>query len=278
MNDSSLRANGWPARAAAASQVERNHYVAMVAHEFRDSLMPILNAATILLRQPDASAMVRRSAALIDRQARIMRDLIEDLMNISRLQTGKLGLNRERIALAEVIRRCLETAAPFCEQRNQRLRVTISAGSVELYADTSRLIQALRNLIVNAAKFSEAGGEIRLQADQQGSEAVIRVIDDGIGIAAEDLEPIFARFIQGPPMKTSATGGGLGIGLFLARHFAEAHGGSLRATSPGPGMGSTFTLCVPCLPFNSPSGDPIPSSPPSSTRTTAPRDEPDRAP
>lgn len=276
-----------PAQDAAASQLERNNYVAMVAHELRDPLTPILNAAALLLHSPGNTAVVQRSAAVIDRQARVMGSLIDDLMNISRLQTGKLQLNRARVSMAEVIRRCLETASLFCAQRNQTLRVTVSPEPMDLNADAARLIQALRNLIVNAAKYSERGTEVQVLADWQDGDAVVRVTDTGIGIAADDLEPIFSLFIQGASAKMSPSNGGLGIGLFLARHFAEAHGGSLRATSPGPGKGSTFILRIPCAPVERhpaesqvarPSGDPSRASRPRNIRTTATPVADDREP
>lgn len=272
---------------AAASQLECNNYVAMVAHELRDPLTPIINAAAILLQSPGDTTMVQRTAAVIDRQARIMRNLIDDLMNISRLQTGKLQLNRARVSMAEVIRRSLETASPFCEQRNQKVRVTLAPSPMELHADAERLIQALRNLIVNAAKYSQRGSEVRIHAERKGGDATVHVSDDGIGIQAADLESIFSLFIQGESGRISTSNGGLGIGLFLARQFAEAHGGSLRASSDGVGKGSTFTLRIPCVPLaahavepplSRSSGDPTPASPPNNIRTKALRVADDRAP
>lgn len=285
MND---RNSNRPSRAqdAAASKLERNNYVAMVAHELRDPLNPILNAAALLLRSPGDTAVVQRSAAVIDRQARVMSSLIDDLMNISRLQTGKLQLNRAQVSMAEVIRRCLESASLFCNQRNQSLSVTISPEPMELDADAARLIQVLRNLIVNAAKFSERGTEVRVFADRQDGDAIVRVTDNGIGIAADDLEPIFSLFIQGASARASPANGGLGIGLYLARHFAEAHGGSLRATSPGAGRGSTFILRIPCMPIEKnaaespfrPSSDPSRASRPHNIRRIETRAADDREP
>jgi signal transduction histidine kinase len=286
MTDTVSREGPTASQARFARQIERNNYVAMVAHELRDPLMPIINAAAVLMHMPPDAALVLRSAAIIDRQARIMGGLIDDLMNVSRLQNGMLRLDRAPVSMAEIVRRCVETAGPFCEARQQHLRLPAPSPAIDLHADAARLIQAMRNLIVNASKFSGRGAEIRVLAEREGGEAVFQVVDDGIGIDPVDLEPIFSLFIQGGN-QASRSNGGLGIGLFLARHYAEAHGGSLRATSPGPGKGSTFTLRVPCLPaglrdagatVNTPSGDPTPASQRHNTRTMPLRDGRDRGP
>jgi signal transduction histidine kinase len=267
-----------------AFRLDTNHYMALVAHELRDPLTPILNAAAVMKDGPADPERTRRCADIISRQARHMMGIIEDLMHFSRMQDGQLKLQRARVSMAEIVRRAVETAQPFCQQRRQRLKVAVAAQPMIVDADIARLTQTLRNLIVNASKFSAAGSEIEVGAERDGSDVLTIVRDSGIGIGAADLEAIFTLFTQRAQDHVPQASGGLGIGLYLARQFAEAHGGSLRATSPGIGKGSTFTLRIPAFAgtaqgaINTPSGDQIPASPRHNTRRTASRAGDDPAP
>jgi signal transduction histidine kinase len=276
-----------PARVATPVLDDLDHHVAMVAHELRDPLLPILNAAAVLLRFPPDAALVQRSAAIIDRQARHMSHLIDDLMNISRVKLGNLPMHRAPVSIAEIIGRCVETLEPFCAQRNQRLLVNVSHASMDLDADAIRLTQALRNVVANAAKFSDHGAELRIGAEIQGDCVIVKVSDSGIGIDPADLEPIFSPFVRGAQGAAAHTNGGLGVGLYLARSFVEAHGGTLIASSAGRGRGSTFTLRLPCLAnlardersaAKLASAGQTPASPLRNTRRTGPRDEAGPAP
>jgi signal transduction histidine kinase len=280
MNDRGMTQQVDRATADGAYQYDPNHYMALVAHELSDPLTPIINAAAVMKDQPADEDRVRRCADIIARQARHMMGLIEDLVQFSRMRDGKLNLNRARVSMAEIVRRAVEAASPFCLQRMQRLRVSVAPERMILDADAARLTQALRNLIVNASKFSEPGSEIRVDAERDGGDVLVIVSDPGIGIDFAQLDSIFT-------LLTKRANGGLGIGLFLARQFAEAHGGSLRAASPGVGKGSTFTLRVPCVaagkdaaetPVSTPSGDPTPASPRHSTHRKASRAGDDPAP
>lgn len=230
--------------------IERNNYVAMVAHELRDPLMPIINAAAVLRRMPLDVDLVLRSAGIIERQARIMNRLIDDLLNVSRVQTAKLQLQRSAVTMAEVVDQCLESMTPLYKQRGQRLVVSVAPEAMAMHADAMRIGQALRNLMANAAKFSDPDKEVLVRAYRDQAEAVVTVTDSGIGLEPQEFESIFGLFTQAANNRAPQANGGLGIGLYLARHFAEAHGGSLTVSSYGHGKGSTFTLRVPCLTFD----------------------------
>jgi signal transduction histidine kinase len=218
-------------------------YIALVAHELREPLLPIVNAASVIARSPDQLDLVRRSAAIIERQARIIGQLIENLMTASGMETGRL--RPTRVVVAQLVRQSLEIVGPVAAQRGMRLTVSTPRETVELFGDVLQLGQALQNVLSNAVKFSNPDGEIRLRADRAGDEICITVSDDGVGIAAADIASIFQLFKPGDPRRHSA---GLGMGLYLARQMIEAHGGSITATSPGAGLGSTFTIRVPCSP------------------------------
>jgi two-component system CheB/CheR fusion protein len=228
----------------------RHNYVAMVAHELRDPLMPIINAASVLKRMPLDVDLVHRTAGVIERQARIMNRLIDDLMNVSRVQSGKLRLDRAPVSMPEVIEQCMETMAPLFRQRGQRLLVSVSPHAMAMHADALRLTQAVRNLVANAAKYGDPNKEVCVRAYRDHEEAVVTVADSGIGIEPAEIESIFGLFAQASQALAPHANVGLGIGLYLARKFAEAHGGSITAASPGRGRGSTFMLRVPCLDFD----------------------------
>lgn len=223
---------------------DRDQHVAMVAHELRSPLLPIINAAAVIARMPEDVDLVRRSAAIVERQARIISRMIDDLTSLSSAQLGNLRLQRAPVSVASVVRRSLETVEPYAIQRGIRLIVNVSSAPMEIHADALRLSQALQNVLFNAAKFSDPDGEIQLRAERVGDEISIAVSDNGIGMATADLELMFELFKQGDSRRSSD---GLGIGLYLARHVVEAHGGSLVAASAGPSLGSTFTIRVPCL-------------------------------
>jgi signal transduction histidine kinase len=206
--------------------------------------MPIINAAALLARSPGDAELVRRNATIIDRQSRIISRMIDDLMTMSSVQMGNLRLQRTPVSMATLVRRCLETVEPFAVQRGIRLVVSVSSGPMEIHADALRLGQALQNVLFNAVKYSEPDAEVHLRVERSGSEISITVSDKGVGITAIDLESIFLLCPQADSRKSAS---GLGIGLYLARHLVEAHGGSLVAASAGPRLGSTFTILLPCL-------------------------------
>jgi signal transduction histidine kinase/CheY-like chemotaxis protein len=225
----------------------KNEFLATLAHELRNPLAPIGHATEILARSGDGPEdRARSSAALkvIERQVSHLVRLIDDLLDISRISHGKVGLRPERISIASVVESALEAARPLLLSRRHALEVAVPEAPILLRADPVRLAQVLTNLLSNAAWYTQPGGRVRVEADREGDAVVVRVVDSGIGIPASALAHIFTMFGQaaGAP---AVEHGGLGIGLALAKQLAELHGGSLAAASEGPGKGSVFTLRLP---------------------------------
>jgi two-component system CheB/CheR fusion protein len=228
----------------------KNEFLATLAHELRNPLAPIGHALEILVRLGDgAEDRVRAEETLrvIERQVSHLVRLIDDLLDISRISHGKVGLRPERVALASVVESALEAARPLLVSRRHMLDVHLPRSPVFLHGDPVRLAQILTNLLSNAAWYTEPGGRVRVETDREGDVVSVRVVDSGIGIAASELSHIFSMF--GQAADTPAAGhGGLGIGLALAKQLADLHGGSLTAASDGRGKGSTFTLRLPLEP------------------------------
>jgi signal transduction histidine kinase len=239
-------------RTEALQQADRrkDEFLASLAHELRNPLAPIRSAVEILklegVPKPDAD----RARAVVVRQVDHMTRLIDDLLDVSRITNDKLNLQRGRVDLAQVVASAVETSRPIIAERRHTLGVNLPTTLVELDADPARLSQVLSNLLTNAAKYTAPGGEIKLTADVEDNAVRIHVSDNGVGIPAEMLSAVFDLFMQvGQPSGTS--GGGLGIGLTLARRLVEMHGGTIEAASPGPGRGSVFSVTLP-LPVQAP--------------------------
>lgn len=229
----------------------RDRLLATVAHELRTPLMPIISGALVLQRRGIEPELAQATARIIERQARLLGRLVDDLLDISRAKLGSVELQRRRVSMSSIVESCVQTMAGYISDRGQRLQVTISPESMELHADAARLCQALQNLIVNSAKFSERGAVIRVHAARDQEDVVVVVKDDGVGIDAAYLESIFTLYTQVDAGAAKDRGGGLGIGLYLARRFVEAHGGTLIARSAGVGAGSSFTIRIPSPAFAS---------------------------
>jgi signal transduction histidine kinase len=225
----------------------KNEFLATLAHELRNPLAPIGHALEILARLGDAEEdriRARDTLSVIERQVSHLVRLVDDLLDVSRISHGKVGLRPERITLSSVVESALEAARPLLVLRRHALDVRLPRSPVPLCGDPVRLGQVLTNLLSNAAWYTEPGGSIRVEADRDGEGVVVRVVDSGIGIPEDSLEHIFTMF--GQAEATPASGhGGLGIGLALARQLTHMHGGSLTAASDGPGKGSVFTLRLP---------------------------------
>jgi PAS domain S-box-containing protein len=222
-----------------------NEFLAMLAHELRNPLAPIRNAVTVMQLEELPTTAMRNARDVIDRQLTHVTRLVDDLLDIGRLSTGKVKLRPEIIRVGEVVARSVEAAKPLVEARRHQLTVEQPSQPVYVNADPTRLAQILQNLLVNAAKYTPDGGHIVLKVESAGGFATMAVSDNGRGIAKDDLESIFELFRQahGGPGSES----GLGIGLTLARSLAEMHGGTLEAQSPGIGQGSTFTVRLPAV-------------------------------
>jgi PAS domain S-box-containing protein len=222
----------------------KDEFVATLAHELRNPLAPIRQAARVT-RAPDATKAQRAwGHEVIERQVRHMGLLLDDLLDVSRITRGKLELRRERVALARVVDAALETAQPLLDERRQRVVRALPAEAAWLDADPLRIAQVIANLLTNAAKYSESGSVVELGAVVADREVAIYVQDNGIGIEPALLPRVFEMFSQ---MKGSLdrAEGGLGIGLALVRGLVELHGGRVEAQSEGPGTGARFTVHLP---------------------------------
>ncbi|HEY9065763.1 MAG TPA: response regulator [Burkholderiaceae bacterium] len=224
----------------------KDEFLAMLSHELRNPLAPIRTALEVIRRIAPPDPKLAWASDIMVRQLRQMTRLIEELLDVARISQGKIVLKREKVDLNAVIAQSVETAQPHVESRGQTLQVVPAGEPMWLQGDSARLAQIISNLLHNASKYSEKGSAIELRAEVDEQGAVIRVRDQGAGIAPELLPRIFDLFTQGPSGLDRAQGG-LGIGLTLARRLAEMHGGSLVAASDGLGLGSEFTLRLPCI-------------------------------
>lgn len=220
-----------------------SEFLAMLAHELRNPLAPIRNAVTIMQLETLNSPVLRNCRDVIDRQLTHVTRLVDDLLDVGRLTTGKIKLRKEMLRLGEVAHRSAETVRPLIEARRHQLDIEVPVQPVYVNGDSVRLSQVVQNLLVNAAKYTPEGGRILLRLAQSDGFAVITVEDNGSGIEPEQLDSIFELFVQAEA--GSGTESGLGIGLTLARSLVEMHGGSLMAYSAGLGEGSTFTVHLP---------------------------------
>jgi signal transduction histidine kinase len=218
----------------------------MLAHELRNPLAPIQNAVQVLRQVGSAEPRARATTEMIARQSQCIRQLVEDLLDISRISRGKIRLVKQPIELAEVIRQAVETSRPFIESRKHNLMLSVPEEPIRLEGDFTRLTQVVVNLLNNAAKYTDEGGRIALTVEQRNDQAILCVRDSGIGITQDMLPRVFDLYAQSERALGRAQGG-LGIGLKLVRTFVEMHGGSVQAFSEGPGRGSEFIVRLPVL-------------------------------
>jgi PAS domain S-box-containing protein len=226
------------------AQRRKDQFLAVLAHELRNPLAPIRAALALFRREGVTRDQLARVMAIAERQMRQMTRLLDDLLDVSRLATGKVELRKERLDLRVMGRQAVEAARHLVEAKAHELRVEITDEPSPMDADPVRIAQILNNLIANAAKYTDAGGKIELVVRRDGAMGVVHVSDNGIGFSPEFQQRIFTLFSQDDAATARATGG-LGIGLALVREFVERHGGSVSASSPGPGRGSRFTVRLP---------------------------------
>lgn len=229
-----------------ASALRMNRFLATLAHELRNPLAPIRTASTALELMPGDEALVHRNAEIVSGQLGHMTRLVDDLLDMGRVATGKLELRRSLVALNDILNAGIEAAQPFLDAKSQALRVHNDAATMQVLADLTRLGQVLQNVLLNASKFSPASSTICLRVRHQDKTLVIEVEDEGCGIASGKLEDIFNVFVQERQPGMTSTGG-LGIGLSISRYIVEMHGGSIVAASPGEDMGSTFIIRLPIV-------------------------------
>jgi two-component system, chemotaxis family, CheB/CheR fusion protein len=222
----------------------KDEFLALLAHELRNPLAPIVAGIDLLRQSKDKPQLLEQVTATMERQAKQLVRLVDDLLELSRVSGGRLRLRKSRVRLRDVMRDAVASVRPIVERQRHELRVNVPEEPIELEADSARLTQVFANLLTNAARYTPEGGRITIAADREGQEVVVTVTDNGIGIPPPALARIFEMFYQGDegrPMR----GGGLGIGLTLARSLVEMHGGTITAASPGSDRGSAFTVRLP---------------------------------
>lgn len=225
---------------------DKEQFLAMLAHELRNPLAPISNALAILRRKNSADPTVIWVHDIIKRQVDQLTRLLNELLEASRLTTGKVVLKREPTEISETMRLAIEASQPLFRDRHQHLRVAFPPRPMVVDGDRTRLVQIFSNLLHNAAKYTLEGGTIRFSAGEAAGAVEVRVADNGSGIAANVLPHIFDLFTQEGRSLDHAQGG-LGIGLTVVRSLVELHGGTVGATSPGLGQGSEFSVVIPLM-------------------------------
>lgn len=238
--DAQIRAQ----EALALADRRKDEFVATLAHELRNPLAPMRNAAHILKVSGADSSARTWAAEVIDRQVRTMASLLENLLDVARMTRGALELHKSQASLKAIVEAAVETVQPLIESREHSLRVSLPDTDVVFEADPLRLTQVLANILANAAKFTDAGGRIEARAQVAGDKLILTVRDNGIGLEPDAASYIFDTFTQVPGTKERAAGG-LGIGLAIVKGLVELHGGTVTAASAGRGKGSEFRVVVP---------------------------------
>jgi signal transduction histidine kinase len=222
----------------------KDEFLAMLAHELRNPLSAIGNAAEVARQSPDDEEARTWSAEIIERQVQQLGHLVDDLLDVSRISRGKIQFRKELIDARSIVERAAQVVRPQMAEKGHELSIAVHEGRMAVEADPTRLEQILVNLLSNAVKYTDAGGRITLSAWPEGGELVLRVEDTGIGIAPEKLPLVFELFEQVDD-SIARSRGGLGIGLTLVKRLAELHGGTVAAESEGLGRGSTFSVRLP---------------------------------
>lgn len=222
---------------------KKDDFIALLAHELRNPLAPVRNGLQVIRLSSDP-AVRERAQGTMDRQLTHMVRLIDDLLDVSRINRGKMELRRERVALADVVASAVEAARPALDAAGHELSVALPGRPVVLDADLTRLAQVFSNLLTNSAKYTPKGGRVWLAAERRDGSVWVTVRDTGIGIPKDSLSTIFDMFSQVDRSVEKSTGG-LGIGLALVKGLVEMHGGTVTAASDGEGRGTTFTVSVP---------------------------------
>lgn len=227
--------------------LKRNdEFLAMLGHELRNPLAPIANGSVVIRRLTAGNTAVARLCDMLDRQTAILRRLLDDLLDVSRLNQGKMRFMRQPLELQSIVQAAVEMCRAAIERQRHTLQLTIPSQPARILGDNTRLTQAIANLLGNAIKFTPEGGEIAVTCVEQEQQVVLRVCDNGTGIDPEILPRVFDLFVQGEPGKGRLQTG-LGVGLALARRIVQAHDGTIAAFSPGPGRGAEFVLTLPSL-------------------------------
>ena len=248
-NAAEERAHLLESERAARAEAERasamkDEFLATLSHELRTPLSAILGWAQVLRLGTRSEADLRQGLETIERNARIQTQLIEDLLDMSRITSGKLRLDVQALDPASFIEAAIETVRPAAEAKGVRLEKVLDPAAAPVSGDASRLQQVVWNLLSNAIKFTPKGGKVQVLLERVNSHVEISVADTGVGIAAEFLPHVFERFRQGDA-STTRTFGGLGLGLAIVKHLVELHGGTVSVKSPGENGGTTFAVALP---------------------------------
>jgi len=218
-----------------------NEFLAMLGHELRNPLAPIRNAVALMAAKGVADPTTSWARDVIERQVGHLSRLVDDLLDVGRITSGKITLQRETIDLVTVVSRAVEAARPLHDQRRHTVEIDLAKGGLPVDGDATRLAQVFINLLSNAAKYTPEGGHISVQARRESGQAVVRIRDDGVGMTADLVPRVFGIFVQGDRSLDRAEGG-LGIGLTLVDRLVALHGGTVTAHSAGPGLGSEFVV------------------------------------
>jgi two-component system, sensor histidine kinase len=224
--------------------LRQNEFLAMLAHELRNPMAPISSASQLLHKVSSAHPMLPKIQEVIERQVAHMARLLEDLLDASRISSGKITLKKAMVDLSEIIGRAVEVSRPFIDKRRQHLNIEPAPALVFIDGDALRLSQVFSNLLINASKFTPERGLISLEARLAGDAVKVSVRDNGKGIDPALLSRVFDLFVQGPAGADRADGG-LGIGLAVAKGITELHGGRISVRSDGPGEGACFDVLIP---------------------------------
>jgi signal transduction histidine kinase len=239
--------NAYLYKAIQDADQRKNEFLAMLAHELRNPLAPIRNAASVIAALQTGGERMRWAAEVIERQVQHMTHIVDDLLDLSRVASGKIGIAKQWVELRAVVARAIETSEPLIRARAQELVVRQSEANAMLEGDLVRLAQVLSNLLNNACKFTPEGGTITVTTGLEGSEAMISVKDTGRGITPEFLPHVFDLFAQAAP-SLDRSEGGLGIGLTLVKHLVELHQGTVQVHSEGAQRGCEFVIRLPAVP------------------------------
>jgi signal transduction histidine kinase/ActR/RegA family two-component response regulator len=246
----------------------KDDFLAMLGHELRNPLAPIATAVHLIKLR--SGPELAREIEVIERQMQHLMRLLDDLLDVFRITRGKLVLRRERVEISAAISKAVEIASPLLDERRHSLGLDVPSTGLGVFGDEVRLAQIVGNLLTNAAKFTEPGGRITVAAAREDRHVVIRVRDNGIGIAPEMLQHVFEPFEQ-LQRSVERSRGGLGIGLTLVRRLVELHGGTVEARSEGPGRGSEFVVRLPLVEAPAPASAAPPPAAPAPTRTARSR-------
>jgi signal transduction histidine kinase len=228
------------------SDRRKDEFLAMLAHELRNPLAPIGAAAQLLQHTRLDEARTRQTSQIIGRQVQHMTELIDDLLDVSRVTRGLVELDNTPLDISHIAREAVEQVTPLIQAKHHRLSLHLPSETYLVQGDKKRLVQIVTNLLNNAAKYTHDGGELRLCAEVRAAQIVIEVSDNGVGMTQELAARAFDLFAQAE-RTSDRTSGGLGLGLALVKSLVELHGGKVSCASPGPGKGSTFTVCLPRL-------------------------------